>query len=152
MTTNSHLGLRPQENILRRNAFRDLRSPGFLAKRPLIGLTLFLLGIFVFSLLAFSVRPNGPLLQWDTATSKGLRADALNVPGSLIEYLLFGFFLGKEMVIMIGLILSIYFLYKRFWRELGMVLIGLGGGGVIWYFLKQYFERPRPAAPLGPSL
>jgi len=78
-----------------------------------------------------------------------LRADALNVPGSLIEYLLFGFFLGKEMVIMLGLILSIYFLYKRFWRELGMILIGLGGGGVIWYFLTQYFDRPRPAAPLG---
>ena len=149
MTSNSHLGLRSQENILRRSTFRDLRSPGFLAKRPLIGLTLFLLGIFVFSLVAFSVRPNGPLLQWDTATSKALRADALNVPGSLIEYILFGFFLGKEMVIMIGLILSIYFLYKRFWRELGMVLIGLGGGGVLWYFLTRYFDRPRPAAPLG---
>ena len=148
MTTNSHLGLRSQENILG-SAFRDLRSPGFLAKRPLIGLTLFLLGIFVFSLVAFSVRPNGPLLPWDTATSKALRADALNVPGSLIEYLLFGFFLGKEMVIMLGLILSIYFLYKRFWRELGMILIGLGGGGVIWYFLTRYFDRPRPAAPLG---
>jgi undecaprenyl-diphosphatase len=149
MTTNSHLSLRSQENILRRSTFRDLRSPGFLAKRPLIGLTLFLLGIFVFSLVAFSVRPIGPLLQWDTATSKALRADTLNVPGSLIEYLLFGFFLGKEMVVMIGLILSIYFLYKRFWRELGMTLVGLGGGGVIWYFLKQYFDRPRPAAPLG---
>jgi membrane-associated phospholipid phosphatase len=149
MTTNSNITLRSQENPLGKNAFRDLRSPGFLAKRPFIGLTLFLLGIFVFSLLAFSIRPNGPLLAWDTAASKALRADALNVPGSLIEYLLFGFFLGKEMVIMIGLILSIYFLYKQFWRELGMVLVGLGGGGVIWYFLKQYFERPRPAAPLG---
>jgi membrane-associated phospholipid phosphatase len=147
MTTNSRLG--SQENLLRRSTVRDLRSPGFLAKRPLIGLTLFLLGIFVFGLLAFSVRPSGPLLQWDTATSKALRADALNVPASLIEYLLFGFFLGKEMVVMIGLILSIYFLYKQFWRELGMILVGLGGGGVIWYFLKQYFDRPRPAAPLG---
>ncbi len=147
MTTNSHFGLRSQENILRRNSFRDLRSPGFLAKRPLIGLTLFLLGIFVFSLLAFSVRPNGPLLPWDTATSKALRADALNVPVSLIEYFLFGFFLGKEMIAMIGLILSIYFLYKRFWRELGMVWIGLGGGVAIWYSLSRYFNRPRPSTP-----
>src|SRR5215510_13090462 len=110
MTTNSHIRLRSQENILSRNTFRDLRSPGFLAKRPLIGLILFLLGTLIFSWLAYSVKANGPLLQWDIETSKTLRADALNVPGSLIEYFLFGFFLGKEMIATIGLILSIYFL------------------------------------------
>ena len=147
MTTNSHINLRSQENLLSRNTFRDLRSPGFLAKRPLIGLILFLLGMLLFSWLAYSVKPNGPLLPWDMATSKALRADALNVPVSLVEYFLFGFFLGKEMIATIGLILSIYFLYKRFWRELGMVWMGLGGGVAIWYFLSQYFNRPRPTTP-----
>jgi undecaprenyl-diphosphatase len=147
MTTNSNIRRTIQENLLRRNSFRDLRSPGFLAKRPVIGLVLFLLGTIVFSFLAYNVKPNGPLVQWDLATAKMLRADALNLPGSLVEYLVFGFFLGKEMVITIGIILTIYFLYKRFWRELGMVWIGLGGGGLIWYFLSQYFARPRPASP-----
>jgi hypothetical protein len=110
MTTNSNIRLRSQENILGRNTFRDLRSPGFLAKRPLIGLILFLFGTLAFSLLAYSVKPNGPLIQWDMGIAKTWRADALNVPGSLIEYLLFGFFLGKEMIAAIGLILSIYFI------------------------------------------
>src|ERR671921_2392664 len=120
MTTTSHI--RPiQENAWNPNTSRGLRSPGLLAKRPLIGLILFLLGTLLFSWLAYSVKPKGLLLPWDLATSKALRADALNVPVSLIEYFLFGFFLGKEMIATIGLILSIYFLYKRFWRELGMV-------------------------------
>jgi len=139
MTTNSHL--------LRRDAFHDLRAPGLLAKRPLLGLILFLSGILVFGFLAYGIRPNGPLVQWDITTAKAWRADTLNVPGSLVEYILFGFFLGKEMVITIGIILMIYFLYKRFWREFGMVLIGLGGGGLLWYVLSRYFDRPRPESP-----
>ena len=147
MTTNSNIRLRSQENLLSRKTSRDLRSPGFLAKRPLIGLILFLVGTLIFSWLAYSVKPNGPLLAWDMAASKALRADALNVPVSLIEYILFGFFLGKEMIATLGFILSIYFLYKRFWRELGMVWLGLGGGVAIWYFLSRYFDRPRPSTP-----
>ncbi len=147
MTTNSNIRHTIQEKLLGRNTFRELRSPGLLAKRPLIGLVLFLLGTLVFSLLAYSLKPNGPLVQWDMATAKALRADTLNLPGSLVEYLVFGFFLGKEMVIVMGIILTIYFLYKHFWRELAMVWIGLGGGGLIWYFLSRYFDRPRPTTP-----
>ena len=63
------------------------------------------------------------------ATAKTLHAAALNVPASLVEYVMFGFFLGKEIIIVIGTILAIYFLHKHFWRELAMVWIGLGGGG-----------------------
>jgi membrane-associated phospholipid phosphatase len=146
MATNSNLRFGSQENI-GRSSVRDLRSPGFLARKPLVGWVLFLLGALIFSGLAYVVKPDGPLAQWDLGTAKSLRADALGVPVSLIEYLLFGFFLGKEMVIMIGLILTVYFLYKRFWRELGMVWIGLGGGGLIAYLLNQYFDRPRPTTP-----
>lgn len=147
MTTDSNIRRGMQENLVGRNRFHDLRSPGFLAKRPLIGLMLFVLGTVVFSFLAYNLKPNGALTQWDLATPKIFRADALKVPGSLIEYILFGFFLGKEMIISIGLILVIYFLHKRFWRELGMVVFGLGGGGLLWYFLSHYFDRPRPTSP-----
>ena len=76
MTTNSNLRrLGSQENRLRRNTFRDLRAPGFLGKRPLLGLILFLLGTLVFSFLAYNVKPNGPLVLWDITTAKALRAD-----------------------------------------------------------------------------
>ena len=128
--------------------FPSLRSPGFFAKWPIIGVTLFLLGSLIFGTLAFNVKTNKSLNQWDTTTAQTLQADVKNIPSSLVEYIIFGFFLGKEIAIAIGVILSIYFLYKRFWRELAMVWIGLGGGGLIWYFLSRYFERPRPTAQI----
>ncbi|HSB01815.1 MAG TPA: phosphatase PAP2 family protein [Anaerolineales bacterium] len=109
---------------------------------------MFLLGSLAFGALAYGVGTNGPLIPWDVATTKALHAYAMNIPPSLVEYILFGFFVGKEIVIVIGAILAIYFLRKHFWRELTMVVIGLGGGGLIWYFLSRYFDRPRPAYQL----
>ena len=144
MTTSSNIRRSVQENLLGSNAFRDLRSPGLFAKRPAIGLTMFLLGALVFGILAYYVDTKGPLIQWDLTTTKALQAAAKNIPPSLVEYVLFAFFVGKELVITIGTSLAIYFLYRRFWRELAMVLIGLGGGGLIWYLLSHYFDRPRP--------
>jgi undecaprenyl-diphosphatase len=63
--------------------------------------------------------------------------------------LVFGFFVGKEMLQVIVVILGLYFLYKRFWPELAMLLIGSGGGALIWYFLIEVFKRPRPAEQIG---
>lgn len=146
MTTNSNIRPGIQKSAFRRNTLESLRSPGFLGKSPLIGLTLFLVGTIAFSVLAYTVKPDGALVQWDMTTAKALQAAAKSIPGSMVEYVLFGFFLGKELVITIGTILAIYFLYKRFWRELAMILFGLGGGGLIWYFLSHYFDRPRPHA------
>src|SRR5215208_1403637 len=122
-----------------------LRSRGRLANSPVIGLTLLLLGGVTFFLLAYQVRTNPALLQWDLTTAKTFRTLQIKAPWSLMENLLFGCFLGKETVILIGTILGVYFLHKRFWRELAMVLTGLGGGGLIWFGLSRYFDRPRPA-------
>ena len=144
MTTSSNVRRSVQENLLGRNTFRDLRSPGLFARWPIVGLTMFLLGSLTFSVLAYQVGKNGPLVEWDMTLAKTLHADAINIPAGLVEYILFGFFAGKEIVIVIGTILAMYFLYKHFWRELAMVLIGLGGGGLIWYSLSHYFDRPRP--------
>lgn len=124
--------------------FHGLRSPGFLAKWPIIGLTMFLLGSLTFAIVSYQVRTNQAFVQWDMPIAKTFRAAQINAPWSLMENILFGCFVGKEVVILIGTILAVYFLHKRFWRELTMVLIGLGGGGLIWYFLSHYFERPRP--------
>ena len=148
MTTNSDIRPGAQTSAFRGNTFESLRSPGILGKSPLIGLMLFLLGAIVFSVLAYNVKPDGAFVQWDTGTARALQSAAKSIPGALVEYVLFGFFLGKELVITIGTILAVYFLYKRFWRELAMVLIGLGGGGLIWYFLSHYFDRPRPPTQL----
>jgi membrane-associated phospholipid phosphatase len=141
MTTDS-------KRLLSRNTFYNLRSPGLFAKWPIVGLTMFLVGSLVFGVLAYNLSTNGPLLQWDMTVAKTFHIDTLNIPSGLVEYILFGFFVGKEIIILIGMILAIYFLYRHFWRELVMVLTGLGGGSLLWYFLSRYFDRPRPAAQL----
>jgi undecaprenyl-diphosphatase len=148
MATNSNIQARHQENVVRRNVFQDLRSIGFFARWPLIGLTMFLVGTLVFGALAYEVKTNAAFVQWDIATARTMHAYALNIPSALVEYLIFGFFVGREIVIAIGAILTFYFVYKHFWRELAMVLIGSGGGGLLWYFLSRYFDRPRPAVQM----
>ena len=107
-----------------------------------------LLGSLLFGALAYNVTANGPFLQWDMAVARAFHAGFKNIPSSLVEYLIFAFFAGKELVIAIGTILSIYFLYKQYWRELAMVVVGLGGGWLLWYAFSRYFDRPRPGAAL----
>jgi undecaprenyl-diphosphatase len=129
---------------IQENTFEGLRSSGVFGKLPIIGVTMFLVGGLTFGILAYLLRTNEALLQWDIGVAKTFRATQTNAPWRLMENILFGCFVGKEIVVMIGTILAVYFLHKRFWRELTMVVIGLGGGGLIWYVLSRYFDRPRP--------
>ena len=131
------------------NTSRDLRAPGWLAKWPIIGIVMFLVGGLMFGALAYNVWTRGPLLQWDMPLSAEFHNEAVKEPPRIIELLTFGFFVGKELVQVITIILALYFLHKRFWRELAMLLVGLGGGAIIWYFLIGIFNRPRPAAQIG---
>src|SRR6185295_16136319 len=134
---------------LNTNTSRDLRAPGWLAKWPIIGIVMFLVGGLMFGALAYNVWTRGPLLQWDMPLSAEFHSEAVKEPPRIIELLTFGFFVGKELVQVIAIILALYFLHKRFWRELAMLLIGLGGGAIIWYFLIGIFNRPRPEAQIG---
>jgi len=126
-----------------------LVAPGLLAKWPLIGLTLFFMGSLIFGALAYNLHIHGPLIQWDISLYHEFYAKAANAPARINEIMLFGFFVGKELIQVITVILILYFLHKRFRHELAMVLIGIGGGGLLWYFLSRFFERPRPAAQIG---
>jgi undecaprenyl-diphosphatase len=138
------MSLSIRDNIFQGSTFQGLRSPGLFAKRPIIGLVLFLFGTLIFGALAYSLKTNKAFVQWDMGIATAFHVAEPNVPWPYMENLLFGFFLGKEMVIAIGVILAIYFIYKRFWRDLMLALISFSGGGLIWYFLSRYFDRPRP--------
>ena len=131
-------------NIFSANTLQGLRSSGLFARLPVIGLTMFFVGSLTFGVLAYHLRTNEASPQWDMTIAKTFRAAQIDAPWSLMENVLFGCFLGTEVVILIGTILAVYFLYKRFWQELAMVLIGLGGGALIWVVLSHYFDRPRP--------
>lgn len=131
------------------NTSADLVAPGLLAKRPLIGLTLFLMGSLIFGALAYNLYINGPLIQWDTPLYHELYAKAINAPARINEIMLFGFFMGKELIQVMVVILGLYLLNKRLWRELAMVIIGSGGGSLVWRFFNTFFDRPRPEAQIG---
>lgn len=133
-----------QEDTFRRDNVQGLCSGGMFAKWPIIGLTMILFGSLLFGALAYALKTNEPLSQWDMSLAKTFHEVQINAPWNLMEDLLFGIFLGKEVVVLTGTILAIHFLHKHFWRELGMLLLGLGGGGAIWYMLSRYFDRPRP--------
>jgi membrane-associated phospholipid phosphatase len=141
-------------NIMTSNRFDatkspDLRVPGWLAKWPLIGVVMVLVGGLLFGAFAYNVWTKGPLLQWDMPLAREFHNEAVKEPERIIELLIFGFFVGKELVQVFAIILGLYFLHKRFWPELAMLLVGLGGGAIIWYYLIGIFNRHRPDAQIG---
>ena len=131
------------------NPSRGLRVPGWLAQWPLVGVFMFLIGSLLFGTIAYNVWTKGPLLQWDMPLNRQFHAEAVDTPSRIVEFLIFGFFVGKELLQVIVVILSVYFLYKRYWPELAMLLIGSGGGALIWYYLINIFNRPRPSDQIG---
>lgn len=126
-----------------------LRAPGWLARHPGFVLALLVVSSLVFGILAYELRTSGPMVQWDIQLEGRLYAMAAKLPAAVNELLTFGFFLGKEDLQLLGVILVVYFLHKRLWEELGMVLIGWAGGSLIWTPLVHYFNRARPQAQLG---
>ncbi len=127
----------------------DFRAPGWLARHQAVGWLMFIIGILAFSFMAFQLKTNGPLVGLDMSTERTYQALAAHSTPGFDEIMTFGFFLGKEMTEVIGAILVVYFLYKRFWPEVFMVLIGWSGGAAIWFILTRYFDRVRPEPQMG---
>jgi undecaprenyl-diphosphatase len=88
-------------------------------------------------------------LQEDQSVYKQLYGDAAKQPPQALELLTFGFFVGKELLQVMVVILSVYFIYKRYWPELGMIVIGSMGAAVVWSYLIHIFNRARPPQQLG---
>ncbi|MGE5461884.1 MAG: phosphatase PAP2 family protein [Syntrophothermus sp.] len=135
---------RLQEQPLRGNRLQGLHSPELSARLAIVGLMMFLLGSLAAGVLAYQVQTSETFLHWDMAVARMFRAMQINAPWSWMENILFGYFLGKEVVVLIGAIVVLYLLHRRFWRALALVAIGLGGGALIGYVLSHYFDRPRP--------
>lgn len=121
-----------------------LRTPGLLGRRPLIGIVMVLVGGLAFGALAFNLQTNGPLLQWDVPVDNSLHAQAEASSLYVREIMIASFYIGKQLVSVIAVILGLYYLFKRYWLELAMVFIGFSGSGVLWYVLSTYYNRPRP--------
>jgi membrane-associated phospholipid phosphatase len=127
----------------------ELRAPGWLARHPVVGILMVILGTLAFATLAFQLQTHSGLVRADVPLASRLHSIAVSTASTTNETMTFGFFLGKEVEEIIGAILVVYFVHKRFWPELGMIIVGWTGGAAIWFVLTRYFDRVRPAAQMG---
>ena len=121
----------------------SFRSPEEFAQHPLLGLVMFLVGGLIFGVLAYELVTHGPLLAWDVPVANGLHTLALHGP-RWVDVMIGGWYVGHELIMGIGLVLTIYFLRKRSWRELTMVVSGFAGSGILFRLLSHLFDRHRP--------
>ena len=149
MTANNALKATPvQGQPPRKNVFADLRSPGLFAKYPIIGILMFIFGTLVFGGLTYNLLTNGPLIKWDILLANTLPAIGLKSPQYIKVIMISGFYLGKEVIMGFSVLLSFYFIYKKYWQELTMVVIGWSGASLIFYTLSHIIGRVRPSTQI----
>ena len=144
MTTNKLVASPVAVRQLRNIDTSGVRSPGLLAKLPMIGLLMFLFGALAFGALYYNLRTQGPLLQWDRTLSTALPAIGLQNPATLKPIMDAGYYLGGWGVIILSILFGIYFIAKRYWRELAMLAIGMGGESLLFLMLSNLIGRVRP--------
>jgi undecaprenyl-diphosphatase len=131
-------------NMEEKNSLNDLRSPGLLGKKPMIGLMMFVIGSFIFIILAYNLVHHGPLMKWDLPLAQSFHVLALNSPQFVTNIMITGFYIGKWGIVVVAVLLALYFLYKKFWCELSMTVASLGLSGLVFLLLSNIFKRPRP--------
>ena len=144
MTANIKIATRVQEFQPRKNIPFNLRAPGLLAKWPAIGISLFIFGSLVFGGLTYNLFAQGPLLTWDRVLANTLPAIGLSSPPFVKDIMAVGFYMGKEVIMVLDILLAFYFIYKKYWQELAMVTIGWTGAALLFYVLSTFIARQRP--------
>jgi undecaprenyl-diphosphatase len=124
--------------------FHHIRSPEKFEQYPIIGLAMLVFGVLILGVIAYSVMTHGPLLAWDGPLANSLHATALNSPGWLIGIMIAGYYVGGQLIAVIGVVLGIYFVRQRSWRELTMLAVGAGGSGLLFRLISNIVDRPRP--------
>lgn len=126
-----------------------LRAPGWFKNHPWAAFVIILLSAFVFAALGYNVLVHGPLADLDQSLYETLISQAKAAPPRVNEIMIFGFFIGKQLPMVVITILCVYFFYQRFYREMAMILLSSAGGSFVWDFIVNYFDRARPAEQTG---
>ncbi len=144
MSTKTITATFEQEHPLHKNDFTGLRTPGLLAKWPIIGLCMFIFGSLLFSAMVYNLYAHGPLLAWDTTIANTLPAIGLKSPPFVKTIMDTGFYMGEQVVMALDLLLCIYFIFKRYWQALAMLAIGAAGSSAIYLLILNIVDRQRP--------
>jgi len=121
-----------------------LQSPDLLMRHPASSVTMIIIGIMIFGILAYFVQQNGSLVKWDLDVVNRMHEAALSSPAWIKNVMLAGYYIGQHGYTATGLILGIYFLIKRFWKEFFMVVVLYAGQGILFLSLTSLIARPRP--------
>jgi undecaprenyl-diphosphatase len=125
-----------------------LRSPGLLSRRPVVGWLMFIFGVLGFGGLTYNLFAQGPLLELDRRIAIAWPAIALRGPTFLKGLINSGFYIGDQVIIGLGILLSIYFIFRRYWEELTMIAIGIPGSSALFLLLSRIIGRVRPSTQI----
>ncbi len=143
-TSASRVAVSPKSQTSAQPPAGVLRTTGYLGRHPWIGWLLVIIGGGLFGLLAFNLQTGGALVLFDTQAVNALHTIALQSSPIVRDVMIFGFYVGDQAIIAIGVVLVVYFLFKRYWLELWMVVIAWLGEGALWHDLAFSFNRARP--------
>ncbi len=125
-------------------SIHGLQSPQLFSKRPMVGFGMFIIGSLIFAIIAYNLVYNGLLIELDLPLAKVFHAIALNSPKFIIHIMIGAYHAGLEGLEVILLLLGLYFIWKKFWLELVMLVVASGGGGLLFALLSNIFMRARP--------
>jgi membrane-associated phospholipid phosphatase len=123
------------------------RPVPWLARHPAWGVAVMLIGAITFIALVFNVRTNGPLTSWDVPIANDLHTRATGGHELMRKAATFIATFGRETAGILVAVFGIYWLWRRQWRPLSMLLIGVLGGNTWFEVLSHFFQRPRPVFP-----
>ncbi len=112
-----------------------------------IGLLTMTVFIIVFGVLGFSIESRSSIVAEDHSMVNALHQVALAGPGWLITLMLAISDLGKWVIIGLALLIGLYWLFNKMWRELVMLILGVAGGAGWFLFLANLIGRHRPQFP-----
>ena len=118
-------------------------TPGqYLGLHLTLGLALAAGFLWLFGGLAEDVLTNDPLVRYDRAIAAYLHS--LATPPLTTFFLIVTALGSIEAIVLLGVVVSAAFAWRRRWLYLGTWLAAVGGGVVLNQLLKGLFARPRP--------
>ena len=130
--------------LQKKDVLSDSHNPALLARWPVIGLIMFLFGSLIFGALTYNLRYQWPLLESDLVIANTLPAVALQSSPYVKVIIDAGFYIGDQVIIVLGVLLGIYLLIKRYWREFALLTIGPAGSSLLFLSLSNLIARARP--------